>query len=77
MADFFKKHWTVILIGLFGVALGVFANTYLRKMENKNLLISLVNELKTLQSKTTRTPEEDRKVQYLEGEIYILKFKCS
>lgn len=76
MTTFFKENWKIILIGLGGVALGVFLNTYIRSRENKNLLASLTDELEQLQDKQNLTQQEEQQIKYLEGEIYILKFKC-
>ena len=80
VGTFFKDHWKVILIGLFGVALGVASNTVIRNIENKNLLASLTKGLKSLQEKaetTALTEDEKNKIEYLKGEIYILEFKCA
>lgn len=79
MVKFFQDHWQMILIGLIGVAVGVLLNMWLRDYENKKLLELLVKELTTIQEKekiSVLTPEEQKKKQRLESEIYILKFKC-
>lgn len=77
IGDFFKDHWRVIVIALIGVAFGVFLNHVARKYSNRQLLGTLTDELSKLQIKPNLTEEEQKHIQYLEGEIYILKFKCA
>lgn len=76
---FLKQHWQVIVIGIFGVILGVVLNNWARSYENKKFLDSLVSELTALQNKAktqTLTPEEQKQMDTLNTEIFILKFKC-
>lgn len=77
---FFKEHGKIILVGISGVILGVLLNNLVDYYKNKKLLASLENGLKELQDKaqlSALTKEEDSLIQYLQGEIYILKFKCT
>lgn len=76
MKQFFIDHWKVMMIGLAGVLLGVLLNNLFRKQENKNLLALLTGELEKLQSQSSLTPDEQNKLEYLKGEVYILQFKC-
>lgn len=73
---FFQDNWKIMLIGLVGVALGVFLNWYFGIYQNRQLLDTLTEELKLMESKTSPTVEEKDQIQHLKGEIYILKFKC-
>lgn len=79
MINFFSEHWKIMLIGLAGVVLGVFLNWYFGNHSNKKLLEKLTTELELLQEKANTTAlsaDELNQIQYLKGEIYILKFKC-
>lgn len=76
VTTFFKDHWKAILIGLSVAVFSVLFNNYLRGRENAKLLVLLTEELKQLQDKPQLTQEEKNQIQYLKGEIYILKFKC-
>lgn len=64
------------MIGLFGVALGVISNQIVQKRSNRNLLASLTEDLANLKAKENPTKDEQNLIEYLEGEIYILKFRC-
>lgn len=64
------------MIGLFGVALGVISNQIVQKRSNRNLLASLTEDLANLKAKENLTKDEQNLIEYLEGEIYILKFRC-
>lgn len=73
---FFHEHYKVILIGLSITLIGIFVNWLVGKQTNKSLLAKLTSELESLQGKSSLTPDEQNLVNYLKGEIYILKFKC-
>lgn len=73
---FFKDHWKVIMIGLFGVALGVISNQMVQRHNNKNLLASLTDDFENLKAKENPTKDDQNLIEYLQGEIYILKFRC-
>lgn len=80
METFFREHGKVMLIGLAGVMLGVVLNTIIRKNENKAFLKSLTEELHQLEGKSkvsALTMEEDRQMDKLKSEIYIMKFRCA
>lgn len=76
VGTFFQDHWKAMLIGVAVAIFSVLFNNYLRSRENVKLLSLLNEELKQLQSKPTPTQEEKNQIEYLKGEIYILKFKC-
>lgn len=76
VTTFFRDHWKIMLIGLFGVALGIFGNMGFGLYQNRQLLATLNEELKSLESKSILTEEQKEQLQRLRGEIYILKFKC-
>lgn len=71
--------YKVILIGIAGVALGVFANNWVRRRENQRLLAMLVEEKLLLESKSDNgslTEIERRLLDRLQTEIFLMKFKC-
>lgn len=68
-----------ILIGLAGIFLGVVANNYVRKRENRRILGMLIEEKHLLESKSDNgslTEIEKRLLDRLQTEIYLMKFKC-
>ena len=75
--NFITEHWRVITIALIGVAFGVFLNHLARVYSNKRLLSQLTEELLKLQANTNLSEDDKLHIEYLKGEIYILKFKCS
>lgn len=73
---FFKEHWKIMLIGLFGVAFGVYLNWFLGIYQNRQLLSTLKEELSFFESKRQLTVEDKDHIKRLKEEIYILRFKC-
>lgn len=69
----------MLLAGISGVILGVILNSWLRSRENNNFLETLIKEFNKLQDKakvSALTAEEQRQMDKLDSEIYIMKFKC-
>lgn len=75
--NFFKEHWQVIMIGFTGVLLGVFLNNLVRHYQNKKLLTRFTSELASLQAKISPSPDEEKLIQTLKTEIYMLQFQCN
>lgn len=79
MEDGSHHMYKVILIGLAGVVLGVVANNWVRKYENRKLLSMLVEEKSLLESKSgngSLTEIERKLLDRLQTEIFLMKFKC-
>lgn len=79
IGTFFRDHGKVILIGLVGIALGVFLNNINRDRENKRFLALLTREHDNLINRRNTYPlniEEEKQLDKLKTEIYIMKFKC-
>lgn len=71
--------YRTILIGVIGIALGVFANNLMRKHENRRILRLLTDEKSSLESKAGNgelTPIEAKLLDRLQTEIYLVKFRC-
>lgn len=76
---FFKEHGKVMLIGLGGVILGVILNSLLRTKENRKFLELLEKEYDQLAEKMKNgnlSVDEEKMLDKLKAEIYIMKFKC-
>ena len=78
VGSFFEKNYKAILVGIGIAFFGLFLSWMFQKIQNNNLLKKLKAELDRLLKKgeSNLTAEEKEQMDYLKGEIYILKFQC-
>lgn len=66
-----------ILVGIAGIVLGAIFNNILRSQERRRILTLLRSELNMLLNKQNRTPEEEKNIEQLKSELYLMKFRCT